>query len=64
MATPIIMGSPLGPSGEVVTMSNQAWKTTTTSRLLRPRRNSQAKIHEATQMLAANPRKPTSGIAR
>jgi len=33
-------------------------------RLPRPRWGSQAKIHEATQMLAANPMKPAIGIAR
>ena len=62
--TPINVGRASGPSGEVVTMSNQAWKTATTSRLPRPRCNRQAKIHEVTQMLAANPRNPMSGTAR
>lgn len=62
--TPIVVGSVAGPSGDVVAMSNQAWKTATTSRLPRPRCSNHAKIHEATQMLSANPTNPTRGIAR
>ncbi len=45
-------------------MSNQAWNTATMSRLPRPSRLSHAKIHDATQMLAANPMTPIAGIAR
>ncbi len=48
----------------VVAMSNQAWKTATRRRLPRPSWLSHAKIHDATQMLAAKPTNPTAGIAR
>jgi hypothetical protein len=64
MPTPIVVGRPVGPRGEVVTTSNQAWKKTTTTRLPLPAPSSHAKIQDATQMLAAKPTNPTAGIAR
>jgi hypothetical protein len=64
MPATVTVGSMLGPSGEVVLMSNQAWNTAVTGRLPRPTSRSHAKRQDATRMPAASPTKPMAGMAR